>query len=321
VMKLTVGCAAYDRTWPLIASAVKIDGVELDWEIVAPEVTFVRGMVHGEFQVSELSFCTHLVQLARGTNLYTAIPVFPSRSFRHSAIYVRADADIDHPEDLIGRNVGGPEWQITANVWARGILSDDHGVGVEKINWFQGGIDAPGGGEKVPLHLPQRITTSRIAPDESLWSLMIQGKMDAIIAPRAPAAFTAGDPRIRRLFADVKSVEADYFRRTRIFPIMHLVGIRNDVLANHPDLPEKLHDGFERARRQARQDLDKVAYLHVMLPWLIDHLAETKRVLGDDYWTYGVDGNEGVIDTMCRYAHEQGLTSRQMTAAELFAPA
>lgn len=319
-MKLSIGCCGYDRTWPLIAGAIKIDGVELDWEIVPPDIAFVRGQVDGDFQLSELSFCTYLVQLARGTHLYTAIPVYPSRSFRHSAIYVRADAGIERPEDLIGRNIGGPEWQLTANVWARGILADDYGISVDKVNWFIGGIDAPGRAEKVPLVLPLHIKATRIGPEETLWSLMTEGKVDAIIGPRAPAAFVAGDPRVRRLFADVKGAEQDYFRRTGIFPIMHLLGIRNDVLAAHPELPPKLFDGFEAARGRARQDLDQVAYLHVMLPWLIDHMAETKRVLGDNYWTYGVDGNREAIDTMCRYAFEQGLTDRKMAIDELFAP-
>ncbi|MGY8993238.1 MAG: hypothetical protein ACKVK8_03700 [Rhodospirillales bacterium] len=319
-MKLSIGIGGYDRTWPLIAGAIKMDGTELNWEIVPPEVAFVRGQVDGNYQLSELSFCTHLVQLARGTNLYTAIPVYPSRSFRHSAIYVRADAGIERPEDLIGRNIGGSEWQLTANVWARGILSDDYGVSVDKVHWYFGGIDVPGRSEKVPLTLPPHIKTTRIAANETLWSLMSKGTLDAIIGPRAPAAFIAGNPRVRRLFADVKGAEQDYFRQTGIFPIMHLLGIRNDVLAAHPELPPKLFNAFEAARFRARCDLDQVAYLHVMLPWLIDHIAETKQVMGDDYWTYGVDGNRKTIDTMCRYAFEQGLTDRKIAIEELFAP-
>lgn len=318
-MKLTIGCGAYDRTWPLIASAVKIDGVELDWEIVPPEVAFVRGMVDGEFQLCELSFSTYLLQLSRGDNLYTAVPVFPSRAFRHSAIYVRSDAGIERPQDLIGRNIGVPEWQLTANVWARGILSDEYGVRVGEVNWFLGGIDEPGRKEKVPLALPPRINVSPIAAGETLWSLMTQGRMDAIIAPRAPRAFVEGDPRVRRLFADVKTVEQAYFEKTGIFPIMHLLGIRNDVLAEYPEVASKIADGFERARRHGQEELGQVAYFYVMLPWLIDHLAETRRVMGDDYWSYGIAANRKVLGTMCRYSFEQGLSARQLTVEELFA--
>ena len=298
----------------------KEPGAIHDWEIVPPEVAFVRGMVHGDFDLSELSFGTYLLQLSRGETLYKAIPVFPSRAFRHSAIYIRADAGIDRPEDLIGRNIGVPEWQLTANLWARGILSDEYGVAVEKVNWHLGDTDEVGRTDKVSVILPPRISATPIAPDETLWSLMTQGKLDAIIAPRAPRAFVEADPRVRRLFTDVKTVEQAYFQKTGIFPIMHLLGIRNDVLADHPDLASKLFDGFERARRHAHQELNQVAYFYVMLPWLIDHLAETKRVMGDDYWPYGTAANQTVVETMCRYACEQGLTDRQMHLEELFVP-
>lgn len=319
-MKLTMGCGAYDRTWPLIASAIEIDGVELDWEIVPPEAAFLRGMIGGEFQLSEMSFSTYLLQLSRGNNLYTAIPVFPSRAFRHSAIYVRADAGIERPEDLSGRNVGVPEWQLTANVWVRGILADEHGVPVEDVNWFIGGIEDAGREEKVPVDLPPGIRVTPTADGETLWSLMTQGKLDAIIAPRAPQAFEDGDPRVRRLFADTKRAEQDYYARTGIFPIMHLLGIRNDVLAENPGLAAKLFDGFERARRHAMRELEQVASFTVMLPWLVDHLAETRRIMGNDYWPYGIDANRHVLETLCRYSFEQGMAGRVLDVDELFAP-
>ncbi len=318
-MKLTIGCGAYDRTWPLIASAIEIDGIELDWEIVPPEAAFLRGMIGGEFQISEMSFSTYLLQLSRGENRYTALPVYPSRAFRHSAIYVRAAAGIENPEDLIGRNVGVPEWQLTANVWARGILADEHGVAVESVNWFIGGIEDAGREEKVPVELPSEISVTPTGGGETLWSLMTEGRLDAIIAPRAPRAFEDGDSRVRRLFANVKRAEQDYYASTGIFPIMHLLGVRNDVLAENPGLAGKLFDGFERARQHAMRELGQVAYFYVMLPWLVDHLAETKRIMGDDYWPYGIDANRLVLETMCRYSHEQGMADRRMDVDELFA--
>lgn len=319
-MKLTIACGAYDRTWPLIASAIGIDGIEFDWTILPPEQAFLRGMVGGEFQLSELSLGTHLLQVSRGENKFTALPVFPSRAFRHSAIYIRANAGIERPEDLKGRNIGVPEWQLTANVWARGILSDEHGVRVEDVHWHAGDIDELGRKEKVPFELPPRIKLSPIPADETLWSLMQKGRMDAIIAPRAPKAFVAGDPGVRRLFADVKQAEQSYYSKTKIFPIMHLLGIRNDVLAEHPELPAKLFDGFERARRHALQELGQVAYFYVMLPWLVDHMAETRRIMGDDYWPYGLEPNRQVLETICRYAEEQGMTDRRLKPEALFAP-
>lgn len=319
-MRLTIGCGAYDRTWPLIAGAISIEGVEFDWSILPPEQAFLRGMVGGEFQLSELSLGTYLLQHSRGEQRYTALPVFPSRAFRHSAIYVRADAGIEQPGQLRGRNIGVPEWQLTANFWARGILSDEYGVRVEDVHWWAGDIDALGRTEKVPLQLPPRIELTPVPAGETLWSLMQQGRMDAIIAPRAPKAFEAGDPGVKRLFADVKGAEQAYFRTTGIFPIMHLLGIRNDVLAAHPELPAKLCDGFERARRHAVQELGQVAYFYVMLPWLVDHLAETRRIMGEDYWPYGVEPNRHVLETMCRYAVEQGAIPAAPAIEDLFAP-
>ena len=320
MLKLKAGCGAYDRTWPLIAKAIEIDGVNLDWEIMPPEAAFLRGMVHGEFHLSEMSFSTYLLQLSRGENLYTAIPVFPSRAFRHSAIYVRSDAGIERPEDLKGRRIGVPEWQLTANVWVRGILSDEYGVKVEGVDWLVGDIDKTGREEKVRLELPPHIRLTPIGADETLWSLMTQGKLDAIVAPRAPRALEDGDPRIRRLFADTRTAEQAYYAKTGIFPIMHLLGIRNDVLNENPDLPAKLFAGFERARRHAVEEMGQVAYFYNMLPWLVDHLAETKRIMGEDWWPYDIEPNRKVLETMCRYASEQGTSARRMQVEELFAP-
>ncbi len=320
MIKLSICCGAYDRTWPLIAARIAPEGVALDWEILPPEQAFLRGMVAGEFELSEMSFSTYLLQLSRRENKFTAIPVFPSRAFRHSAIYIRANAGIEAPEDLRGRAIGVPEWQLTANVWARGILSDEHGVRVEDVDWRAGDIDVPGRTEKVAVDLPPSIKLTQIPSDQTLWSLMQRGEIDAIIAPRAPEALIAGDPGVRRLFQDTKAAEQAYFARTGIFPIMHLLGVRNDVLERYPDLPRRLFDAFEDARRHTVRELNQVAYFYVMLPWLVDHLAETKRIMGEDYWSYGVEANRHVIETMCRYSHEQGLASRRLAVEELFAP-
>ncbi|MDH5747715.1 MAG: ABC transporter substrate-binding protein [Rhodospirillales bacterium] len=316
---LTIGCGAYDRTWPLIAKTIKAEGVNLEWEILPPEEAFLRGMVDHEFDLTEMSFSTYLLQLSRGENAYTAIPVFPSRAFRHSAIYVRSDAGIEKPEDLKGRNVGLPEYQLTANVWVRGMLSDEYGVRTEDINWFQGDYDEPGRDEKVPVDLPPEISFQLIGKDETLWQLMLEGKIDAAIGPRAPGAFVAGDPRIRRLFADVKTAEQEYYRKSGIYPIMHTLGVRNDLIAKHPDLPARLFKAFELSRQHAVQELNQVAYFYNMLPWLVDHLAETKRIMGDDWWPYGIEKNKHAIDALCRYSFEQGMAKKLFTIEDLFA--
>ncbi|MBO33630.1 MAG: 4,5-dihydroxyphthalate decarboxylase [Rhodospirillaceae bacterium] len=317
---LTIGCGAYDRTWPLIANKIQTDEFKLNWEIMPPEEAFLKGMVHHEFDLTEMSFSTYLLQLSRGENAYTAIPVFASRAFRHSAIYIRTGAAIEKPEDLQGRRIGVPEYQLTANVWARGILSDEYGVRSEDIKWLACDIDEKGRVEKVSADLPSKFNLKFMGMEETLWGLMQRGEIDAIIAPRAPKAFTEGDPGIERLFPDTKSAEQDYFKKTGIFPIMHLVGIRNTLLAENPNLAGILYGAFEKARQHAVQELNQVAYFYVMLPWLVDHMKETKDFMGEDYWTYGIAKNRKVIETMCRYSYEQGLAKKLFTADEIFAP-
>lgn len=317
---LSIGCGAYDRTWPLIAGLIRPEGVALDWQVLPPEEVFLKGMLTGAFDICEMSAATYLVQRARGEHLYTALPIFVSRKFRHSAIYVRSDAGIARPEDLRGRRIGVPEWQITAITWVRGILSDWHGVGVGDAEWVIGGIDAPGRAEKVPVEPPAGVTARRLGDDETLWALIQAGDLDAIIAPRAPQAIADGDPRLRRLFADVRAAEAAYFRASGQFPIMHLIGLRNDHWAEAPQLARSLFDAFEAARRHALSELHQVAYDAPMLPWAGEELAFAKSLMGPDYWTYGLQNaaNRTEVETLCRYAHEQGLTDRRLTITEAF---
>lgn len=318
--KLSVGCGAYDRTWPLIAKTIMVEGISLEWNVLPPEEVFLRGMLGREFDVTEMSFSSYVLQVSRGEAAYTAIPVFVSKKFRHGAIYVRADADIRSPEDLKGRRVGLPEYQLTANVWVRGLLSDEYGVRAQDIHWIIGGIDAPGREEKIPVQLPDHIRTTKIGPDQTLWEMLIQGEIDAIVAPRAPKAFLAGDERVRRLIDDVKAVEQAYFRKTGIFPPMHIIGIRNDLLERDASLATRLFDGFERARQHAAHELHQVAYDYAMLPWLGEHLRETEAVMGKNYWLYGFDNNRSVIERMTRYSYEQGITPRRLDPDELFLP-
>jgi 4,5-dihydroxyphthalate decarboxylase len=320
MQKLSVGCGAYDRTWPLIAKTMTVEGASLEWNVLPPEEVFLRGMLGREFDVAEMSFSSYVLQVSRGEAAYTAIPVFVSKKFRHGAIYVRADAGIRSPDDLKGRRIGLPEYQLTANVWVRGLLSDEYGVRAEDVHWIIGGIDAPGREEKIPVQLPDRIRTTRIGSGQTLWELMTHGEIDAIVAPRAPKAFLAGDARVRRLFDDVMAVEQAYFRKTSVFPPMHIIGIRNDVLERNPGLASRLFDGFERAKRHAVDELHQVAYDYAMLPWLGEHLRETEAVMGADYWQYGFDSNRSVIERMTRYSHEQGITPRSLSPEELFLP-
>lgn len=210
------------------------------------------------------------------------------------------------------------EFQLSAIVWARGILSDDHGVRVEDVHWVIADIDEPGRKEKVPIALPPHFKVMTLPADDTLWAAMQRGEIDAIIAPRAPRAFIAGDPRIRRLFPNSRAAERDYFQRTGIFPIMHLIGIRNELAQSMPNLALSLFDAFDAARTHAETELHQVAYSYAMLPWLPDLVREADETMGRDYWRYGIDGNERTLETMCRYSFEQGLASRLMAIEDLF---
>lgn len=316
---LTVGCGAYDRTWPLIAGHIRPQGAQFDWKIMPPEEVFVKGMLTGAFDICEMSSATSLILLSRGQNHYTALPLFVSRKFRHGAIFVRADSGIERPEDLRGRVIGVPEWQLTAIVWVRGILSDVHGVKLSDARWLIGDPDTPGRVEKVPVDPPAGVNWRRLAGQETLWQMMLDGECDAIIGPRAPRAFHDGDPRVRRIFPDIEAAETGYWQQTGLFPIMHVVGIRNDLLARDPSLVGRVYDAFEAGRKFALNELHQVAYDACMLPWQGESLARTQALMGPDYWTYGLEGNHACVDTLCRYAHEQGLTGdRRITPADLF---
>lgn len=319
-LTLTLAIAPTDRVMPLVDGRVIPRGIDL---VVLPQVveeTFWRMARYQEYDVAEFSLSSYLIARDRGQPALTAIPVFPSRMFRHSAIYVHTGAGIRQPRDLIGRRVGIPEYQLTALVWVRGILADDYGVRPEDIEWYVGGEERAGRREKLPLQLPPTIRIQSIPEGTTLNELLVRGQLDAVIAPRAPSAFLSGHPAVARLFPNYPEVEVEYFRRTGIFPIMHVVVIRDEILQHHPWIARNLYEAFEIARRLALADLRQTATLTAMLPWLPAELERTEQLLGPDYWSYGVDRNRHVLETIIRYAHEQGLIRRRFAVEELFAP-
>jgi 4,5-dihydroxyphthalate decarboxylase len=319
-LPLTVACWDYDRTRALLDGRVAIEGCDANLLTLPVEETFLRALRSQEFDVAELSFSSYTVLRARGDAPYVAIPVFLSRMFRHSCIYIRTDKGIRTPADLAGRVVGVPEYQLTALVWARGLLQDEHGVAPSALRWRTGGVEEPGRHEKIALSLASDIDIAPIPAEETLSQWLIDGRIDAIICPRAPRLFTEGAPNVGRLFPDFREAERDYYARTGIFPIMHVVGIRAGLVEQHPWLAASVFKAFAQAKRHAEAELGEVAALKVTLPWLAAEYAETVKLMGRDYWRYGVAGNERVIDTFLRYHHEQGLSQRRLTIPELFAP-
>ncbi|MCX7623673.1 MAG: hypothetical protein N2Z82_07995 [Thermomicrobium sp.] len=319
-LTLSFATAPYDRIMPLVDGRVTVRGIDLVYLPQVVEETFWRMARHQEYDVAEFSLSSYLIARDRGEPRLTAIPVFPSRMFRHSAIYVNTRAGIREPRDLVGRRVGIPEYQLTALLWVRGILADDYGVRPEDIEWFVGGEERAGRREKLPFALPPRIRLRAIPEGTTLNDLLVRGELDALIAPRAPSAFLQGHPNVARLFPDYPEVEAEYFRRTRIFPIMHVIVIRDELLERAPWVARNLYEAFERARQLAFAELRQTAALAAMLPWLPAEVDRTRALLGDDYWSYGVEANRHVLETAIRYAYEQGLIARRFTVEELFAP-
>ena len=318
-LRLTLACWDYDRTRALIDGSVRPDGIELNYLALPVEETFFRMLRNREFDCSEMSLSSYATSLHAENPPFIAIPVFPSRFFRHSCIFVAVKSGIRRPEQLKGRRVGVPEYQMTAPVWIRGILSDDHGVKVTDVEHLSGGEEEPGRDEKLKLSLPASIRVKPIGPKQTLSQMIAEGEIDALVTARAPSTFHSRPDQVKRLFEDYVQVEKEYYRRTRIFPIMHTVVIRRDVYAAHPWVAQSLFKAFGAAKAKAYASYNQTAALPAMLPWLTAHIEEAKREMGEDWWPYGLAPNRHVLDTFLRYHHEQGLSRRRLAPEELFA--
>jgi 4,5-dihydroxyphthalate decarboxylase len=320
-LRLTLACGDYDRTRALHEGRIVPEGIELVCLRLSVEDIFFRMARFAEFDASELSLSSYLLTMTdEGPGRFVAIPAFLSRSFRHGGIYINEASGIEKPEQLVGRTVGLAEYQLTANVWIRGILAEHHGVPVSAVRYRTGGLHTPGRSEKVQLQLPADIDIRPIPPGQTLSDMLAEGAIDAIYSPRTPRCFTEGRPGVRRLFPDVRAVEADYYRRTGVFPIMHVVVLRREIYEASRWAARSLYRALVAARAEARAGIDETAALRYMLPWLVSEVERTRAILGDDYWTYGLAGNEKVLATLIRYSHEQGLARRAYDPAALFAP-
>jgi 4,5-dihydroxyphthalate decarboxylase len=319
-LHLTFACGDYDRTRALAEGTVRADGIDLTYLRLPVEETFFRMLRHREFEVAEMSLSSYVVSLREDPSPFVALPVYTSRMFRHSSLYCHADSGIEKPEDLRGKLVGTPEYQLTACVWMRGILGDRHDVPFDSVRYVTGGQETAGRIEKADLHLPDSVRIERIPEDATLAEMLATGEIDALCTPRVPSPFAAGDPRVRRVFPDVVGAEKEYYAATGIFPIMHVVVIRRDVYERHPWVAQSLNKALVTARDQAYASLYDTSALRFMLPWLTPQLEEARALLGSDYWSYGVEGNRAALEAFLRYHHEQGLTARRFTPEELFAP-
>lgn len=319
-LNLSFAIGDYDRNRPLIDGRVQIDGVDPVFMTLSPEEIFFRAFRHREFDVCELSLASYVVTLDKGIAGYVGVPVFLSRAFRHTAIYVRNDKGIETPADLKGKRIGLAEYQLTANVWVRALLEDDYGVKPSDIVWVRGGMEAPGRPEKIPLELPSDVRLESAPADTSLNALLEAGEIDGFIGPRTLSCFDKGHPNVRRLFADPTAEAAGYFERTGIFPIMHIVGVRKEIVAEHGYLPAALLKAFSRSKAAALEALSDTAATKVTLPFLEERLEATRQLMGDDFWSYGVDANRHVLENFLEHHHRQGLSRRRIAVEELFHP-
>ena len=319
MLPLTIAVSRTDRTAALLDGRIRPEGLDVTWLPLNVEQIFFRMMRYREFDASEMSFSGYVVRKARGLDDFVAIPIFLSRSFRHSMVYINAKAGIERPEDLAGRRIGVPEYQMTAAVWMRGILEDDHGVRAQDIEWVQGGLEQPGRRPFEPVE-PPGIKLSFARKDGTLAQMLADGEIDALLSPRVPSTHDQPDGLVRRLWTDTWGVQRDYFRRTRLFPIMHIVAVKRELVDKNPWIPQTLANAFTAAKRLAEADLRDTTTLPITLPFLGQHVEETIELMGEDYWPYGVEPNRATLEAFLRYSQHQGLIETVPAVDDLFPP-
>jgi len=333
---ITVASGEYDRIRAIRDGAVKVEGCAVTYHVVEPNQLFVRILKAQDFDVSEMSFSTYIVLRDQGKAHYTAIPVFLSRAFRHSAIFVRTDRGIASPADLKGKRVGTPEYFTTMLVWMRGLLSDEYGIKPSDLRWRLGPLERTALASAPSLHLGHtesaaEVEIEAIPAGKTLAGMLAEGELDAVFSARPPSCFlsppsatpvrAAGSREaVARLFPDYRAAEQAYYRKAGVYPLMHAVGIRNSLVGQHPWMAESLFRAFAKAKEIAVADFGKLSAFAVTLPWIEAEYRATQAVLGADIWPYGAEANRKAIETLCRYLHEQGFTKRRMGVSELFAP-
>ena len=318
-LQLSLACWDYDRTRALADGSVRAEGIDLIYNNLFVEETFFRMLRNREFDAAEMSLSSYCVSLSRPEPAFIAIPVFPSRFFRHSCIFVSAKSGIREPADLAGKRIGVPEYQMTAPVWIRGILQDEYGVDPASCEYWTGGEEEPGRDEKIKLELPAKFKLKAIGPQQTLARMIAAGELDAMHTARSPSTFHSQPDKVKRLFENFVEVEKAYYRKTKIFPIMHTVVIRRDLYQKNRWIAQSLAKAFAQAQRKTYEHLSTSMALTTMLPWQSAHVEEARALLGEDWWPYGLEANRHVLETFLRYHHEQGLSKRRLAPEELFA--
>lgn len=308
---ITIGCREYDHIRALANGQIQVDGVDLKFvHLSPPSQIFLRMLRDEAYDAAEMSLSNYMIALGKDDRRFVAIPVFPSRVFRHSYVWINTCSGIERPEDLKGKKVGIADYSMTALLFTRGFLQHEYGVAPQDIHWFRRRS------EHVPIEIPAGIRIDSIGKDKTLDGLLEEGELDAVAVTQPPRPFLNGSSRVRRLFPDSRAVEADYYRKTKIFPIMHMVVIRRAIYEQEPSIAARLTEGFESAKRLAFEAYEEGLSA---MPWSNLDLEYARQLLGNDISPYGVSKNLPTLEAAARYSHEQGLTGRRFAIAELFA--
>ncbi|MFG1706973.1 ABC transporter substrate-binding protein [Nonomuraea sp. M3C6] len=316
-VRLTLAINDSDQVRDLVTGRVPVNGIDLTCLLLEVEEIFFRFTKFREWDISEMSLGKYSALRARGDDSLVGLPVFPSRSFRHSGIFVRADGPVDKPAELAGGRIGIPEWTVTATIYQRALLRHEYGVDLTGITWVQGGINEPGRIETLPVGLPDGIDV-RPERQKSLNQLLIDGELDAIMVPHPPAGFVDRSGRIVQLFSDCPAVEEAYYQKTGIFPVMHLVVLRREVYERYPWAARNLTTAFTVAKDRSLARLLDPTAPHFPLPWGPDRARAAEQVFGRDLWPYGIAPNRTTLEAFLRYAHEQGVCERLVAPDDLF---
>lgn len=316
-LPLTLAISHYDHVTELVSGRVPVEGVDLTCLNLQIEEIFFRMFNHLDFDASEVSMGKYCSLVSQGNAPLVAIPVFPSRVARHSSIYIRRDGPVKTVADLAGKTIGIPEWAQTASVYSRGLLQHQYGIALTSVQWVQAGVDQPGRLEKVQLKLPPGMKYES-RPDKSLSGMLVSGEIDAALSAHPPACFEHGHPNVTRLFPDYLDVEMKYVQETGIYPIMHAVALKREIVERNPWVAVNLFKAFEEARRRSVERALNNTSSALPLPWGYEFARRMQEVVGKDLMPYGVDANRTTLEAFLQYGHEQGVFHRKLTPEELF---
>jgi 4,5-dihydroxyphthalate decarboxylase len=315
LLQLDIASGFYDRVEPVASGRVKPEGIDPSFIFINhPREIFWRMIKHEEFDVSEMSLATYVASVSRGDERFIGIPIFLSRAFRHGSIFVNANSGIKEPSDLVGKRIGAPEYGMTALVWVRGILQEQYGIKPNDLKWYVGPR------ERLPRKLSDGPEITVLQDEKMLGSMLVNGELDALIAPRVPDPFRKGSDKIRRLFPNYRELELAYYQETKMFPIMHLMVVKSDIYRQHKWVATSLYRAFNQAKELAISEMYEAGSSKVTLPWVPGEIESSRSLMGNDYWPYGVEANRANLETFLRYMADQGLLERSVEIEELFAP-